>query len=222
VLVLPKPDPVNFIGATYTIDGVAAVPRFEQRALAFGLDVTADLVAAGVPLFPFAPGMAERLRRLPDAHRADFAERGIVRLDDDKVLPGWTLKTTAYWRQTFAPAKSVVIALTYQPVAARMATDSAVIESLKRSHCLDAAAEAVLSRRPQGGGPPLRALTYALTAGSSWAGPAASFRLLVRKPASDVLVATCRKGLKPIGPTVLEWTARDFYPDDDVAVVFIR
>jgi len=28
--------------------------------------------------------------------------------------------------------------------------------------------------------------------------------------------------LRPAGPTVLEWKAEDFYPDEDVLVLFIR
>ena len=68
----------------------------------------------------------------------------------------------------------------------------------------------------------LQWVSYQLANGVTWPAPAASFRLLVRKPTADSIIATCRKGFKVVGPTVLEWIAKDFYPDDDVAVLFVR
>lgn len=225
---LPKPDPVNFVGAVYAADGVERPAGFEQRALAFGLDVTADLTTAGIPLYPYLSATAERLARLPEALRTDLAERGVVRIDNGRIYPGWTLRTTAFWRQTFAPGKTTVLALTYQPIAGSTPASSAAIDTLREPYCLNAVAEAAIARRPSGPaqtGPAAIRLSwvhYALTSGSSWVPPVASFRLHVVKPTPDSLVATCRKGGRPAGPTVLEWKAEDFYPDDDVLVLFIR
>ncbi len=224
---LPHADPVNFIGLTYAVDGVALQPRFEQRALVLGLDVTPDLLAAGLPLFPLGPELPDRLKRLPDTVRTDFAERGIVRIEDERVLPSWTLKTVGFWRQTFAPLKAATLTLAYRPVLGAPKGDAVSIEALRRSHCLDAGTEAEIARRTgqprtATAGPVLVTLAFALTANASWPPQSASFRLLVKKPAPDAIIATCRKGLTPVGPTVLEWTAKDFYPDDDIAILFVK
>ncbi len=225
---LPQLDPVNFVGAVYSADGIERPAGFEQRAIAFGVDVTADLTAAGIPLYPYLPVTAERLARMPEALRTDMTERGVVRIDNDRIYPGWTLRTTAVWRQTFAPGKTTVLALTYKPISGSTRPSTEAIVTLREPYCLTAAAEAAIARHasapPQAGtsAAPLSWVHYALTSGASWALPSAKFRLHVVKPVPDSLIASCRKGMRPAGPTVLEWKAEDFSPDDDVLVLFIR
>ena len=224
VVTLPKSDPQNYVGANVTSDGAAVALRIEQRAQALGLDVTQDLAAAGIPLFPLGTAASRRLQRLPEATRSDFIERGVLRFEDGRVHAAWTLKTTAFWRQVFAPASTTTVELAYAPVPAQAALTPSVIEGLRRSHCIEPDIEAAIASKATAlaSGAPLLWLSYQLTSGVTWPAPAASFRLLVRKPTADSIIATCRKGFKAVGPTVLEWTAKDFYPDDDVAVLFVR
>lgn len=221
-IIFPKPDTFNFIGAVYAADGTPVLPRFDQRALAFGLDVTADLVAAGLPHFPYRADMAGRIARLPDDLRASFLERGLLRWEDDKLVAGWTLKTTAYWRQTFAPGKTTTLSLTYAPIVGGGPAEADVLDAVAASHCVTATARSAITKRAAdaaGGAGRIRWMHYALTSGASWALPAASFRLRVRKPSPESVVTTCRKGLTAIGPTMLEWKAENFYPDDDVLLL---
>ena len=222
---LPKLDAANFVGATYTVDGVAVEPGIEQRAQSLGLDVTSALSAHDVPLFPFRADVAERLRQLEPAIGKDFAQRGILRQEGDKLVPAWTLKTTAFWRQSFAPGKATVLTLTYTPVLGSGRPDTATIDHMSKTYCLDNDAEAVVTEyasAPAIGPPPLIWLSYTLTHVAAWTLPAAKFRLRIAKPAPDSLMLSCRQDFKRIGPTVYEWTAKDFYPDDDIAVLFTR
>lgn len=222
---LPRPDPLNFVGALYSADGIERPAGFEQRAVAFGLDVTAELTGAGIPLFPYLPDTAGRLARLPDAIRTDFIERGVIRIEAGRIFPGWTVRTTAFWRQTFPPGRLTALSLVYQPLVGNGHVTKEALDTLRKGFCLSAAVEAGLARRAapiDRRSAPLAWVHFALTAGSAWASPSTRFRLHVVKPAPDAIVATCRKGLRPAGPTVLEWTAEDFYADDDVAVLFIR
>lgn len=223
---LPRLDAVNFVGAVYTVDGTAAEPRFQQRAVALGLDVTADLATHEIPLFPFRADLPERISKLPPAVATDFVQRGILRLDGDKLLPTWTLKSTAFWRQTFPANKSTVLTLTYAPVLGSGRPDASAIDFMSKIYCLDQDAETTVTRLatapPSDGPPPLVWLGYALTHVPAWALPASRFRLRIAKPAPESLMLACRSDFKRIGPTVFEWTAKDFYPDDDIAVLFTR
>ena len=224
VVTLPKSDPQNYVGAIVTSDGAAVALRIEQRAQALGLDVTQDLAAAGIPLFPLGSAASRRLQRLPDATRSAFIERGVLRLEDGRVHAAWSLKTTAFWRQEFAPARTTTVELAYAPVTAQAALSPSVIEGLRRTHCIEPDIEAAIASKAAAmpSGALLQWVSYQLANGVTWPAPAASFRLLVRKPTADSIIATCRKGFKVVGPTVLEWIAKDFYPDDDVAVLFVR
>ncbi len=222
---LPRAEPVNFVGATFVADGVAIAARFEQRAIILGLDVTAELNALRIPLFPYRSDVVEQLKRLPDVLGKEFQERGLARYEKEALVPGWTLKTTAYWRQTIAPGKPTVLTLTYMPILGSGTSEITGSDSLAKSYCLDAAAEAVIAKRVRPADAPalpLNWLTYSLTSGAGSALPAAQFRLRIARSATDTAIATCRKDLRPVGPTVLEWTAKDFYPDDDIAVLFMR
>ena len=221
---LAQPQAANFVDAAITADGAPVEPGIEQRAVAFGLDVTVALETAQVPLPPFALDMAERLARLPPAVRTDLAERGIVRLDVNRVHPNWTLKTTAHWRQEFQPGRAVTLTLTYMPVVAQAPFAAALIDQLRKSHCIEATVDAAITRKvvASAGKVTFQWLSFALTSGSGWSGPVGSFRLLVEKPSIDTIVSTCQQGLRSIGPTAIELTARDYQPDDDLYVLFIR
>ncbi|MFM9940274.1 MAG: DUF4424 family protein [Hyphomicrobiaceae bacterium] len=221
----PKTEPLNFVGASLSADGVAMTPRFQQRAIILGLDVTTELEALRVPLFPYRSDMADQLRRLPDVLIKEFQERGLARYERDNLVPGWTLKTTAYWRHTIAPGKPSVLSLSYMPVMGSGTPEGNGSDGLGKSYCLDAVAEAAVAKHVGAVGassPPLHWLTYNLTSGAGASLQAAQFRLRIGRSAADAAMATCRKDSKPVGPTVLEWTAKDFYPDDDIAVLFIR
>jgi hypothetical protein len=51
--------PENFVHAAVTVDGQPATLHMEQRALALGLDATAALSAAGLPVFPLAEKLVQ-------------------------------------------------------------------------------------------------------------------------------------------------------------------
>ncbi|TIW41659.1 MAG: DUF4424 domain-containing protein, partial [Mesorhizobium sp.] len=50
---IPDGQSDNFLGFEVTFDGVAAKPQLEQKAFALGIDISADLKAQNVPLYPF-------------------------------------------------------------------------------------------------------------------------------------------------------------------------
>ena len=50
---------------------------------------------------------------------------------------------------------------------------------------------------------------------------AGDLSVIVMRELPGTVVATCRRDLRMAGPTALEWTAKDFLPDEDVAVLFI-
>jgi hypothetical protein len=106
---IPSPDAANFLDFRTLADGRAVQPQYEQKAFAAGVDISARLVALGLPLAPQTESTREALDRLPRAVQDELVANGIVAPDDfnvgkgweHHVAPMWTFKSTFYWRQTF-------------------------------------------------------------------------------------------------------------------------
>ena len=219
---LASPQAANFVAATFNVDGVPALIEIEQRAQALGLDVTAQLAAHQVTLQPLDPAIAGQIRRLPRVTKTDFLQRGILRAEDARFEPNWTLKTTTFWRQAFPPRQLVTIELNYRPVSATAAYQPALLEAVRPTHCLDGAADAAITRKiaAQGGKVAFTWTSYVPGGGSSLLGPARQFRLRLEKRSIDTVVVTCRRDFRPLGPTTQEWAAQN-YLEEDLHVLFI-
>jgi hypothetical protein len=63
-------------------------------------------------------------------------------------------------------------------------------------------------------------ISYVLETGKNWNGPIGRFRLIVDKISPDVLTAFCPSSAKKTSPTTFEWSAENFEPKGDLAVVF--
>lgn len=223
-MTVPAVESTNFVAATFVVDNAPVSAEIEQRVLALGLDIGRFLEAARVPFFPFSRGIEDRLARLAPVLQAEFGQRGIIRLDSSKPQPNWMLKSTAYWRQTFPPRQTVRLVVTYRPIVAAAKYSSDLIEHLRDSHCIDLSVETVLNQKvaAKGVNVGFRWLTYALTSGSAMlTQPIGRFRLLILTPSIDSVVATCRKGLRRLGPTTLELSQTDFSPDEDLSLLII-
>jgi hypothetical protein len=213
----------NFVRAEATAAGARVTLQFEARASAFARDLTPVLQEAGSPLHPMAPGLETMLKALPAGRLSELEERGAILRDEGRVLPNWTFKTTAFWRQTFEPGKSVAIGLTYQPVVGGGPWRPQMLDEWRQAYCIDKKLEAEIASRlaKSRKGVEVGRLSYTVGNEPGWWAPVPTFRLAIEKPHFDTLVATCWANLRPAGPTLLVSTRPDFKPDDDIRVLFI-
>lgn len=216
------PKGANFVAAVFSVDGVAPTVEIEQRALALGLDITALLAAHQISPLPSDPALSGQLKRLPRVTKVDLLQRGVLRAEDERVEPNWTLKTTAHWRPSFPPRKSVTITLSYRPVSAASTFQSSHLEAARSTHCLSAAADLAVTRKvaAQAGKVAFNWTSFVPSPGSGLLGAARLFRLRIEKPSIDTVVVTCRSDMRPLGPTTLEWTAQN-YAEEELHVLFI-
>lgn len=234
----------NFLGFSVTVDGKAVTPKLEQKAFAVGIDVTADLAAKGIPLFPFGDASADALEKLSQADADDFLDRGLIALDtfDDGSgwqtvrVPLWELKSTYWWETVFPAGKSIPVSHRYRPsvggsVGLNFFSDgkfNGEYEDYKKRYCLDAAFENAVRKAARDTGDPYTALSetrldYVLTSGGNWAtGMIGSFKLIVDKGAPENLVSFCGAGVRKTGPTTFEMEASDFYPERDLEVLILK
>lgn len=214
----------NFVGAALTADGQPVTARLEQRLVALGLDITEDVFRAGLPLFPLAADMAARIAELTPERRADMIERGILRRDGDAVLPAWTLRSTLYWRQVVRGGGKVTLAASYRPLVGERDFSPDELEQVRKSHCISAATQQGLDRRISAGKGPTSIATLTFLLAGNWVSPnpIGEFQLVVEVPDSKALVSSCRDGLRRVGPSTHEWSAKDFNPDDDLHILILR
>jgi Domain of unknown function (DUF4424) len=216
-------NPINYLDAVIAVDGRRPTITIEQRAVAVGLDVTRAITDADLPLFPLSADLGQRISDLDPAVRADLIERGVLKLGDDQLLPAWTLKTTAHWRQSFPAGQTLALSLAYKPVAGRNAFTSGTLQPLKKAVCVDPNQEQSILRLASEGAPlTMVVVTYAAHPGAEALGPVGRFRLIVERSAPKAVVATCRQGLSRSGPTTHDWTALNYPVDEEIRVMFVR
>lgn len=223
-LKLPATDGKNFNAFAVLVDGQPVVPQVEQRALAVGLDVTAELAATRVGLFPFSEESERMIAALAPAMRADYLERGLLKEDGDRLQPAWVLKTTAYWRQRFGADQAVTIELSYRPMAGSAPYTATGLNSYRTTMCVQPSTEAKIAALPvEGGvGPVMTSVHYAYVPGADALGPAKRFRLIVETSDAAVVASSCADGLKRTAPAQLDWTIADYTPDEDFRILFVR
>jgi hypothetical protein len=234
----------NFLGFTVTVDGKPVTPSLDQHAFAVGIDITGDLKAHGVPLFPFGPAAKKALAALPDDLAAEWTDRGIVMADtyDDgsgwktERVPFWTLRSTYWWRMTFPAGKDVHVSHRYRPSVGGTAGLSFFYDGkfqgetyadYKRRYCMDDAFERAVvkaAKTSPDGSPPFTEsrIAYVLTSGGNWTnGTIGRFHLTVDKGDPANLISFCATDVRKTGPTRFEVSARDFYPDHDIDILIL-
>ena len=239
---IPNRSADNFLDFKTTVDGKPIETAMERRVFALGLERTRLLADLKVPLMPLLPETTAVLDGLPGEKKAELVSLGIARVDEYDVGKGmekhltpfnWTLKTTYFWTQTFAAGRDVVIEHRYRPSVGQTAQGThpaarapAAIEDLRRmtaTYCIDESFRSAVARAVQGGGNFSEArISYILKTGSNWLGPIKDFTLTIDKGAPENLVSFCGTGIKKIGPTTFQVTAKDFYPQQDLDVLILK
>ncbi|BDA86843.1 hypothetical protein Sa4125_43850 [Aureimonas sp. SA4125] len=239
---LPFPDQPNFVGFTVAVDGKAIEPELEERAFVGDRDVTAILRRHGLGLNPLGTGE----KALGDLSAEDYAElesQGIATPRDfGEAL--WRYEAKFHFDQTFPAGRPVAVTHSYRPVTGRtfLVKSSIGDPADTRTYCIDAGTKramagvirkaaaasyeadpvenAGLKADPMDGVAYSAVVQYILTTANNWAGPIGTFRLTIDKGAPGNVVSLCQDGLTKTSPTTFEFTARDYVPKRDLAILF--
>lgn len=231
----------NFLGFSVMIDGKPVKPNLQQRAIAAGIDVSADLAAAKVSLFNHGDGVDATLEALPQETADDWVKRGIIMIDTwddgsgmkDHRVPFWTLQSTYWWEATFPAGKDVKVAHRYTPSLGQTAglnfyydgTRSEYYFEYREKYCINDAFLKALDKAGKDPEKPLfeGRLSYVLTSGGNWKnGQIGKFHLTVDKGHEEDFVSFCGTGVKKISPTRFEAFAEDFWPEKDINVLLVQ
>ena len=239
----PTNDPVNFVGFETKVDGKPIKLNIVQRAVLGAKDVGATLRGLGVPLLPLGAQQI-KLTELPQPARDKLIEEGLLTQagTNDQGRPlyeaTWTVKTSAVRQQTFAPNRLVTVEHRYRP-SVGLSQDTVLrkglrqnkgmeseVERYRNEYCIQPAFLTALDKlggaaEPNTGKVQERRIAYRLKTGANWAGPIKDFRLVVDRQKTERLVSFCAPNMKPISPTAIEASAKDFTPDKDLKILIV-
>ncbi|HEY7901384.1 MAG TPA: DUF4424 family protein [Caulobacteraceae bacterium] len=223
-----------------TVDGRPTAAALEARAFNDkGRDITASLARYRVPLIGRRSDaeIEAALGRLSPAAVKALAAIGAVYADEwashsDIKHPGWKVRATYHWRQSFPAGAEVRIAHRYRPVLGGVNFDSAADLARsgapreegtwtdeKRGWCLS---PALLTSVKTKGPVRLQWLEYVLRTGANWAGPISRFHLEITPPAGGLAASCAIAGLRLErrgGALVADQLA--FTPRGDIAAAFL-
>jgi Domain of unknown function (DUF4424) len=219
---LVKADPLKYIDFTTIVDGSPVKTEVEQRAQVLSIDVTDQLLAADLPLFPGAPDLPAKLANLPGDKLEALIARGAIERVGNTLFSRWQYRTTFFWRQTFTADKPVVIEHSYRPVAGGSVPYDKFVDDFAATYCIDKDFRAAYDRtKGQPDSPGFVWINYILTTAGTWAGPIGSFKLTIEKPNPDWVVSLCQDGITKTSPTRFEWSAQNYRPQADLDILML-
>lgn len=240
---LPEASTDHFVSFDVTVDGERVKPELDQRAFSLNVDVTDVLKKYGIPLYGYDPNAQKALDKLTEAQAQDLVSRGIISVntynDADKGettdrSPTWTLRSAYWWKATFPKGKDVRVHHHYKPAVGGAAVAylldddrqlTVAAHEYQTRYCLDDTLIKTLKQKltPEGYLPFGETwIDYVLTSGGNWAtGRIGEFHLTVDKGSEKNLISFCGTGVKKVSPTRFEMTAKDFYPERDIAVLIL-
>ena len=221
----------------------------ERKAILRGVDQTALLTSLGVPIVyqggdPAREAAAwEALQAVSGEGRQRLVASGLVRETPAEngrtsLEPLWTVKETWYWDQVFPAGRDVVDRASLSarrrrqcrapPARCRSHRESDDGRARIARYCMDAAYPGCnRSDRRGARAPNIPSISevwvsYILTTGAGWRSPIGEFRLVVEKQRPEDLVSFCGEGVRRISPTQFEMRRRDWRPDRNLDVLFLR
>ncbi len=232
----------------FAIDRIAVIepPWQEGRAPSEtydtpGRDVTALLVAQGIPLSLDVDRVVAQLAALPPEARDTLAAAGLIEVyapgdAPAEYFPNWSVVLRYHWHQKFPAGKDLRIQHRYENRAGggifvwRAPPVDDWSQALQTRYCIDKGTSAAIVKRLKDsrfdGEDYVTGLAwniaYVLRTANSWAGPIGRFRLTLDKGSTANVISVCADGLRKTGPTTFEMQRQDFRPDRDLEVLIVR
>lgn len=234
---------------TTLVDGRPVTMRVERKAMLNGVDHSAALAEAGIPitepsrefsigaaLDKLSPALKQRLEKLGLAGGDEY-DQGDGRGMQRHLIPLWTVKESWFWEQSFPPGRDLVVEHRYTPGTGGSVSTPLSNPAFRASpegkamiadYCADAdfiAGVDRMAREAGGGDYPVieeQRVSYILTTGANWRAPIGDFRLVVDKGAPENLVSFCADGVRKIAPTRFEMRKANWRPDRDLKVLILQ
>jgi len=230
-------------GFATRVDGAPVRMEVERKALLKDRDVTASVLATGLPVF--AEDLGKRMDAMPPALRDSLQQAGLAGIDEydndgkgmvKHLYPLWTVRETWHWDQTFPAGRDLRVEHDYKPGAGDSVGTALAEPDFRRSpegrkmialYCADAPFLAGIDRMLREAPKDYRILpeqrvAYILTTGGNWRAPIGDFRLVVDKGAPENIVSFCGEGVRRLSPTRFEMVRTNWRPAQDLNIIVLQ
>lgn len=218
-----------------SVDGKPIPTRLVRRALQDGKDVTEQLGKMGLN----DSQMFDTFAHCADdgtEKKFSFCGRTPAQTKALEQFGDWEAQETAYWEYTFPAKREVVVTHEYRPFvgdeysngwskrdgfAYKSSQDAEVCFSEGTMQSIEKHVLALAQKAKNGVFVTKKEVEYILGTGRNWKGPIKEFKLRIIKEIPSEHISLCFPG-KPvkISNTVLEFSQRDFIPQDKLIVFF--
>jgi hypothetical protein len=227
-IAVPDWESDNFMRFSVTAGGKNIEPQLDQRAISYGVDITDELTALGIPLNPLTDKTRQAVAKLPADQVAPLDQRGIIIAEEGNVpRPAWALRATYYWTQTFPAKKTIEVSHSYTPAVGGFFyyPGQDYSKTTDAFYCIDDGTKRAIAKKLKEAGAEFmvaRDLSYVLVSGANWAGTINDFTLKLDKTSPETIVCLCMDGITKTGPTTFEAHKTDFTPEKDFDVLFLE
>ena len=191
-----------------------------------------------------------QLAQLSRSAQQQLIKSGIVqKLDeseDSDLAPLWRLVTLYHWIQRFPVGKNVSIQHIYKPIPSTSEGLSSLLYDFERKphakfvlngtaegrypkdadhlkqYCMTDGFWSEVKRTPNLGAFQTDEIDFILKTANAWHKPIGEFTLVLQTLKPENLVSICMDGIKQTSATSFEVTKRNFAPDKDIKVFFLR
>ena len=223
-------DVLNYMQFSASVNGKPVVTTLHQFAWANGKDITAEVIAAGLPVYMPYDQVEEAFAKVDPKVIDDFVDREYIYRDEESgyIAINWLYQSVYEWQQDFAPGDTKVD-IAYSPIEGYPGDIGDYYEADPDGrYCIDDKLRKTISDYRDKGIPyEVSTVGYVTTTATYWKGPIGEFNLTIAKDALDAEsgqvggeTAFCGKAEATESDTAFTWTAKDYVPQRDVRVVY--
>lgn len=229
----------NYMDFAVSVNGKPLEAKLHEFAWLDGVDVSAKLAAAGIPLLMSQEEGQPELDQVDRKVLDELVEQGFFEAytDPDYFEPAWEYQSVYEWQQDFAPGTTEV-EISYVPLNGYPGDigqtyegggeydDAKTVAANNAGYCIDDAMVKAIKRRAEKGGYEVVTQGYVTTSGNFWKGPIEEFNLTVDKHDTGEgmtdadLVAFCPLEAKKVSDTQFRWSTTNYEPTRDISVVY--
>jgi len=230
-------NPLNFPDFTVEVNNKQLTCKKDIRAVVDGKDHTALLQRMNISVEDFGkydnPDKENDISGLSKENKKALADAGII---SDDQYPLWTVEMKYHWTQTFPANSTVNVKHSYAPYFGEERFSfyqnqeaGGISPNIAEEMCLDRKTRKALEKKMIAKAEETKYVElyyawvpYILTTANNWKKPIKDFHLTIERP-EDAIVSLCfDHKLVKTGPTRFEAHIKDFIPEKDLKVYFIK
>lgn len=220
----------NYLDFGVAVNGRPVIPVLHEFAWLEDKEVSAEILAAGLPLLPSYNDWVDAVAKLdPETFDSLVASGLLWDYGGGDASPAWDYQVIYEWEQVFAPGETSAT-IRYRPLIGwpgDYGVSAYDTGELAEAACVDDALRQQIAEFKRTYGPyQVGQLGYITTTARLWSGPIGQFNLTVGTDEPEewaegpTLIAVCPAGTSMDEEGNRHWAVSNYVPDQDIHVTY--